>query len=288
MDRKKQIDRVLDRITDLPAMPDLVADVLRMTDDPGADLEHVGAAIERDPALAAKILKVSNSPYYGMKKYVGTLKLSLVILGMREVRNIVLGITVFDALRDSKGVASVGHAYWSHSFSTAALAKTLGALLQLDLQGEAFVAGLIHDIGKLMLLRDLGDEYGQVYRTESSGSALLEAERKAYGFTHADAAAALAEKWNFPQTLTDAIWMHHPTEEAALSTAKDPCLAAIVRLANLLARNNAAEANLASAQADAECWKALASAPQAVAPEDRGRILRELLDNAGKSPLPIL
>ena len=85
-------------VGDLPAMPAVVSEVLRITEDPKVDMQVVGRVIESDPAMAGKILKVSNSSYYGMKQFVGTLKMALVILGVREVRNIVLGISVFEAI----------------------------------------------------------------------------------------------------------------------------------------------------------------------------------------------
>jgi len=95
------IDKVVARIGDLPAMPDIVAKVMEITEDPGVAVSDVSELIEQDLSLTAKLLKVSNSSYYGMRQVVGTLKLALVILGVKEVRNIVLGISVLDTLRDS-------------------------------------------------------------------------------------------------------------------------------------------------------------------------------------------
>ena len=99
---KKAVDRIIARVGDLPAMPAVVSEVLRVTDDPATAMSEVSSIVQADPALTAKILRVSNSSYYGMKQYVGTLKLALVILGVREVRNIVLGITVFETLKNEK------------------------------------------------------------------------------------------------------------------------------------------------------------------------------------------
>ena len=87
MNLEKTAEKLLANVGDLPAMPEVVSEVLRLTDDPDTAMAQVSDVIQRDPALTAKILKVSNSPYYGMKQYVGTLKLAIVILGVREVRN---------------------------------------------------------------------------------------------------------------------------------------------------------------------------------------------------------
>jgi len=153
MSDKTEIARIVSRVGELPAMPAVVAEVLRVTDDPASDMSAVSAAIQSDPALTAKILRVSNSPYYGMKQYVGTLKLALVILGVREVRNIVLCISVFEAVRDSERHVAAVHEIWNGSLRVAGLAKSLSTQLGLVLQGEEFIAGLLTDIGKVALLR---------------------------------------------------------------------------------------------------------------------------------------
>jgi len=100
MNTDKNIEKIVAQVGDLPAVPKVVGDVLSMTEDPSVPMARVGEVIQRDPALTAKILRIGNSPYYGMRQYVATLKLALVILGAREVRNIVVGIAVLDTLRN--------------------------------------------------------------------------------------------------------------------------------------------------------------------------------------------
>jgi HD-like signal output (HDOD) protein len=135
-------------------MPGVVAEVLRVTGDPDVAVGEVSSVIERDSALTAKLLKVSNSPYYGMNQVVGTLKLALVILGVREVRNIVLGISVVDSLKDSSTERLLDQLdFWDHSVKVAGFAKKLGTHLRLNLQGEDFIASRLHDIGKMVLWR---------------------------------------------------------------------------------------------------------------------------------------
>ena len=98
MSKRSSVEKVVAKLGDLPAMPDVVAGVMELTADANVAVSEVSALIERDPALTAKLLKVSNSSYYGMRQVVGTLKLALVILGVREVRNIVVGISVLESL----------------------------------------------------------------------------------------------------------------------------------------------------------------------------------------------
>jgi HD-like signal output (HDOD) protein len=227
------LTKVLSRVGDLPAIPGIVQQVLTLTNDPKSDLGQISDVVQRDPALTAKVLRVSNSSYYGMRQYVGTLKLALVVLGMREIRNISLGIAVFGTLRNETTDAFLPEHFWRHSLETAALCKKLSEVLQLRLQGEDFIAGLLHDMGQLILWRQLGPEYNEVYlKSMETGRELCELERARFGFDHGDAAAALGEQWNLPKTLTDAIWHHHISMGRPIREAKDPRLAAVVRIAN--------------------------------------------------------
>jgi putative nucleotidyltransferase with HDIG domain len=205
------IDHVLDRLGELPAMPSKVAEVLRVTDDPVATMDDLNAVIERDPALTAKILKVSNSPYYGMRQFVGTLKLALVILGVREVRNIILGVAVLDTFGSDASMRLLEPDYWKHSNTVGAMSRCLVTRLRVNALGEAFVAGLLHDIGKVVMARQLPEVYEKVMQKASEDPGVLSGvEREMAGFGHAEAGAALGVKWNFPATLTDAILTHHP------------------------------------------------------------------------------
>lgn len=289
METIRSIEQVIERVGDLPAIPSMVAEVLRMTDDPLVDMADVTEVIERDPAMTAKILRVSNSPYYGMKQYVGTLKLALVILGVREVRNIVLGVAVFESLRDGVHASLVPQAFWSHSFLVGGLSKHLAAALSLGMQGEAFICGLLHDIGKLVLLRQLKTPYARLLESTGGHSATLcHAELSQFGFTHADAAAALAERWNFPKTLADAIHFHHARDGVHLAAAKDPRVAAVVRLANSASHHDfsATDVAMAGEDGEAEAWGILDRAPAPIEPARRNQVLGELLGQLIDSPLP--
>lgn len=290
MEPARTIEEIIQRVGDLPAIPEVVAEVLRMTDDPLVDMTEVTQVIERDPAMTAKILRVSNSPYYGMKQYVGTLKLALVILGVREVRNIVLGVSVIDGLNDGLKANLVPKEFWSHSFLTAGVSKHLATTMRLGMQGEAFICGLLHDMGRLILLRQMMTPYAKLLQASGGhGPALCDAEMAQLGFTHADAAAALAERWNFPKTLADAIHFHHVREGQSLSTAKDPKLAAVVRIANLAAYHDFAsgDASAFEAGADSEAWSILEGAPAPIGAKKRLQVFIEILDELKDSPTPL-
>jgi len=264
----RRLQRITEKVGDLPAMPEIVAEVLQLIEDPSSALEQVSEAIERDPNLTAKVLKISNSAYYGMKQHVGTVKLATVILGLREIRNVVLGVSLFDALRHQRTGSLMAGEFRVHSFLVAAIAKQLSKRLRLGFEGEAFIAGLLHDIGKMVLARHLGERYGSVLAAAGGyGEALCRAERDAFGFSHAEAAAVLAARWNLPATLIGALLLHHRGEGGPLLEAKDPKLAAVVRIADLAARDNLGAVNgpaTANAASDEEGWGPLMDVPDAI------------------------
>lgn len=288
----KNVAKALGKVGDLPSMPEVVAEVLRLTEDPDVAMGDVSHAIELDPGLSAKLLKVSNSPFYGMKQVVATLKLALVILGVREVRNIVLGISVVDGLRNRDTEALLAKSdFWHHSVMVAGLSKKLGNHFDLGLQGEDFISGLLHDIGKMVMWRQMRKEYEPLILASGGASlALCEAERAKFGFDHADAAALLAERWNLPGSLGDALWCHHPYNDRYVRDAKDPQLAALVRIANLAARDpwEDEEDGEIMSVADNEAWGVLLDGREPLEREERHAVLIGYWQELQETPALVL
>ncbi len=289
MTKKPQLEKVVSRVGDLPAIPAIVKEVMELTADPDVSVAAVSSLIERDPVLTAKLLKVSNSAYYGMRQVVGTLKLALVILGVREVRNMILGIASIDTFRDEDTeVLLVQGGLWRHSLLVAGIAKKLGAHLGLSLQGEDFIAGLIHDIGKLVLWKHLGQEYREIYeRAKREGLSLHQLEEDAFGFNHADVAATLAEAWNLPETLTFALGAHHPDKDRMPMEGPAPKLAALVRIANAAARDDFEDEDaveFASCR-DEAAWTVLATDEGPLDFGSRKDILIEIKTELSQTPI---
>ena len=255
MKLNSNLDKVVARIGDLPSIPKVVAQVMELTSKSGVSVSEVSALIEQDMGLTAKLLKVSNSSYYGMRQVIGTLKLALVILGIKEVRNIVVGISVMDTLNDAATEFLLDReGLWEHSALVASFSKKLGTHLELNLQGEDFIAGLLHDIGKLVLWKQMPEEYEDLYNSAQEMQVpLYELELQELGFDHADVASALALQWSLPESLAYALLTHHPRADRALSDYPDPSLCAIVRIANL-----AAKEDFLAEETDAEAFKSCA------------------------------
>ena len=288
MTKRLRLVKVVSRIGDLPAIPGIVTEVMDLTSDPNVSVAEVSKLIERDPVLTTKLLKISNSAYYGMRQVVGTLKLALVILGVREVRNIVLGIAALDTFRDEDTETLLGQqGLWRHSLLVAGMSKKLGAYLELSLQGEDFIAGLIHDIGKLVLWKHLGAEYRELFeRAQREGIPLYQLEEDVLGFNHADTSAALTELWHLPETLTHALGAHHPDKDKVEEDGPAPKLAALVRIANAASHEdfeNHETAELPSCT-DERSWKALAADEQALDIEIRKEVLWGIKEEMSQNP----
>jgi HD-like signal output (HDOD) protein len=279
MSREKAVREIIERVGDLPALPAVVSEVLRLTEDANSSTGDVCDVIEEDPGLTAKVLRVSNSSYYGMKQFVGTLKLALVILGVREVRNIVLGISVFETLNDKKSDARVAQEIWDHSLHVAGLAKKLATHLGLGLQGEEFISGLLSDIGKMSLLRQFDDPYAEIYKSFSElPQALCKAEREQFDYDHSDVAMALSAEWNLPRTLVDALWYQYPNNSRSLHDAKDPSLAAVVRIAKLASYDDFTKKDGLACLTESEAWEVLATAKNPILEEERRGILSQFVE----------
>ena len=214
----------------LPSMPAIAMQVLDLASKPDVDIAEIARIITKDPALSGKILRTVNSSFYSRSQTVGTISHALVILGLQAVKTLVLGFSLVTNLAKNKsnGGAAGGFkhvTYWRHSIYSATAARSLAARVKVVQQEEAFLAGLLMDIGMLVLDQVLGEAYGKVHATVASHAALAEAERAALGTDHAAAGAVLAAQWKFPPLLAAPIASHHEPE-----AVEDPTLRKLTEL----------------------------------------------------------
>jgi putative nucleotidyltransferase with HDIG domain len=216
--------------TELAALPATSMRLLELLDDPDVSVPAVTGVIEKDPSLTANLLKLSNSAFYGMRRQVGTVREALLHLGSRTVLTIAFATSMGEVMRGPmSGYRLPRRRLWSHALATGVAAAHLcdpaapGAG-----RDRAFTAGLVHDIGKLLLDKPLQEKLEQLPPGATAG-ALLATERTLLGYDHAQAGAALAECWSFPPDLVEAVGRHHEPPADA------PALVRIVAAANLLA-----------------------------------------------------
>ncbi|HRK33358.1 MAG TPA: HDOD domain-containing protein [Candidatus Hydrogenedentes bacterium] len=227
------------RISRLPTLPTVLGQIMEALSDPDTSALELGKHIAADQSLSATLLKQVNSAFYGFYRRVTTVKDAVVILGFREVQNLVLAASAFRVFPKSSS-AYDRNQLWRHSLATAMAAERIAKRLSLSADGSYFSAGLLHDIGKVALDSVYPDNFQEaVKRAVENQIALHEVEPEVFGMDHAEVGGALAEHWNLPPLLTEAIRRHHTPEQAMLS----PELAHVTALANHLAY----EANLGEA-----------------------------------------
>ena len=211
MDQKQRLRQVTEKVIGLPSLPTVVTRLINLVGDPATSARDISQLISTDQALTVKILKVANSAFFGFPRKIATVQLAIVVLGFETVKNLGLSVAVLKRFHAGKAHPLFDRQqFWEHSIGCGVAARMLARKRNRKLEGEAFVAGVLHDIGKLILIEYFPDEFGE--SLELARDELLtisEAEIKIIGVTHAEIGGWLAEKWNLPESLVQAITHHH-------------------------------------------------------------------------------
>ncbi|MCS6774940.1 MAG: HDOD domain-containing protein [Chthonomonadaceae bacterium] len=213
----KQIEIRIARATTLPILPDIATTVLAMSDDPDYSARDYERVISRDTALTAKILRTANSPLFGGNGQITSLQRAITLLGMNTLRSICIAVAFQSSLYNRRLNRRFDPVhFWQHSMATGCAARVLACIMQCPRSGEAFLAGLLHDIGKLVLGLYLPEELDRVYDLmQAKHISQYEAEQICFdGLTHQDVGRMAAERWNLPSVYVTPIAKHHnPTED---------------------------------------------------------------------------
>lgn len=229
------LKRLIARVEDLPTLPRTVLRITEMVNDPRASARDLSRIITDDQVLTARLLKLVNSSFYGFPQRVSTVTGAIVLIGFDAIRNLLLTTSVFDLFpsrtsRDRRHQESL----WDHSLGCAIGAKTIGAMLRHEKLEELFVAGLLHDLGKIVEMTMLPEYFARIAARVAEGRLLISvAESEVLGCTHADIGRLLAQRWNLPAKLISIIEHHHDPAAAGAWTVD----ASIVHLADILARS---------------------------------------------------
>ncbi len=221
------IDDVVRNLLELPSLPDVVMELLSSIDVQDVDISVLARKVSHDQALMAKTLRLANSPVYGLQVKVTTLTQAITFLGFQATRNLIIAAAVTGCFTEGKCAGFDFKGFWRHSIATAACAKVLARRMKFN-QDYAFTAGLLHDIGRLVLVTGFPELYGQALALRKERDCeLIEAEREVLGVDHVQAGIALAGHWNFSDTMRLAIAHHHNPEAPGAGF-----LATIVHVAN--------------------------------------------------------
>ncbi|MDP3071016.1 MAG: response regulator [Opitutaceae bacterium] len=233
------LKQLVGRLGRLPSVPTLYSEIIDALHDPDVTLDTVGRIVGKDIAMTAQILKLVNSAFFGLRRQVSSPAEAANYLGLDTLRSLVLSINAFSQFEK---VAIPGFSFpalWTHSVDTGATAKAIAQLEDADrkLADEAFVAGLLHDTGKMVLAANCPAEYAEVLRlTAQEGLVPCEAEQRVFGVNHADVGGYLLGLWGLPVTVVEAIAFHHRPASAAV---KSFCPLTAVHVANALVHHAA-------------------------------------------------
>jgi HD-like signal output (HDOD) protein len=226
-------EKLVEGTMGLVSLPEISIKINEMVDDPKCSAAHIGKVIGKDAALTARLLKIVNSAFYQFPSRVETVSRAITIIGYRELRDLVFAATVSGIFeRISTDLINLD-SFWRHGIYSGILSRLIASRCQV-LHGERlFVAGLMHDIGQLIISFKLPKVMRAIMDlSENEGIALYEAEAQILGFTHAEVGAELMKSWNFPLTQQQVARFHHNP-----SAATDSVLEVhIVYLANIIAQ----------------------------------------------------
>jgi putative nucleotidyltransferase with HDIG domain len=208
---EQQVLKKLDRIKDIPTLPSIVFELNKHLRDPDTSIKIVCDTIEKDQAIALKILKLVNSAFYGFRSKISDLRNAVVLLGYNAVRNAIVSLSVINAF--PKRVALMDFdisQFWKHSLAVAVTSKNIAQLSKKESPDNCFVGGLLHDTGKVILAQYFPDLFESVWSTlQNEHLTFYEAEQRELPIDHTKIGAHLAAKWQLPRGLVDAIRWHH-------------------------------------------------------------------------------
>jgi putative nucleotidyltransferase with HDIG domain len=217
---------------DLPPLPQVAAQVLRLAADPDSTAQELQRVIATDQALSAQILKIANSAMFGMVREVKTLTQAIMTLGFSTIKSIAIASSARN-LYSRGGTGLQERLLWEHALVTALSARAYAKSFRSPRLEEAFLAGLLHDIGKSVMGIKFPERYGALLRTVyNEGADGMESELELLGFDHAMVGEALLLSWNLPRSLGNSVRWHHDPSHAP---AEDKPLTAFVALGNQLA-----------------------------------------------------
>ena len=233
------MDAAVTEISHIATLPEITLKIIELVEDPSSTAQDLHKIISNDPALCSRILKVVNSAFYGLPRQIGSINRAIVLLGLNAVKNIAIAASLTKLFRGGDLCANFSAKdLWIHSVATAAASKLLSDRMNLGLSDEAFLAGLIHDIGIMVEVQAMRHELIQVFEDMSFDdegapkSDMREVECRFLGADHTAFGAALCEAWKFPKSFTYVTRHHHSPKKVP---AQNRMLTSIVYIADRIA-----------------------------------------------------
>lgn len=224
---KEKIRRKIKAIKSLPTLPEVAQKISKMVEDDKTSATELGKIISTDPAISGRVLRLVNSSFYGFPGRISSISNAIILLGFDVVKSLIISVSVFEMME--KGILGL----WEHSLGCAIASRFIAKKVKGCDPEEVSVAGLLHDIGKVVVSIQLAEDYEEIKKIiDEKKISFITAEKEILELTHEDIGSWLAESWNLPIGLLEPISCHHhpqQAQQAKLATA-------IVHLANFLVR----------------------------------------------------
>jgi HD-like signal output (HDOD) protein len=229
--KREKTELVLTNIYNLPPIPKAMTEAMELLDNSSASISALAGVISRDLGLVTKILTIANSPLYGLQRKVTSIDFAVMVLGFTELKNIISVLSMAESFKNKTDKYLNQKEFWLHSYLTGSAAKRLSEDLDFPNSGEAFVAGFLHDMGITVIHKYFHTHFIEIHKLVSEKNiSFIEAEDEVLGMNHQEIGNFLAEKWNFPEILCDAILTHHNPNRSTLNKV----LSSIVHLADYM------------------------------------------------------
>lgn len=230
----EEIQELVNNTTQLISLPEISLRVNEIANDPDSTAEDMAAVISQDPALVVRMLKIANSAYYGLSTEVDTISRAVTILGTNKIRDLVLSTSASEAFSGIPNNLITMQDFWHHSLYCGLLAQILAKKSNKTNAESVFIAGLLHDIGQLLMFNQLPEKSHEIILLLMEGSEEMEtyeAERHILGFDHTQVGAALIKEWKLAPVLEECVEFHHEPQNAS----KFPVEVALINIANAVA-----------------------------------------------------
>ena len=239
INQKFAFKRIKIFISRMPSLSTTTTKVLQICNSPTTSPNDLSRVISLDPVLTGNVLKLVNSAYYSLRSQVTTLTRAIIMLGLNTIKNLVLSTSILNSIGGKRSFQALHmNDFWTHSVCVGVASKFIAKRMDVptSLHEEYFVAGLLHDLGKIPLNSIFPDAYGHVLRkADPQQGPLFNVEKELLGISHAVVGKMIAEKWQLNQALNDAISFHH---ESAQAQAENRQMAEIVALANIFSNTH--------------------------------------------------
>ena len=227
----RELEQIIMTASDLPTIPVVATKVLQLIENETTSAEELARMVSSDPAVAARVLKISNSSFYGCQRQIQTLSHAIMMLGYNTLRSVVVAAAV-KQVYSPYGLTE--KMLWEHSFGAGLAARIIAGTTRLVNEEEAFLGGLFHDIGKIIMnFMDNVKFQAVMQKCYNDEVSFLVAERQFYSYTHAEVGGMVIKKWNFPEMLMKAVLEHHNFNFEEHENEYQVKLTCIVGLSNL-------------------------------------------------------